>query len=155
MIYLIDGHNLIGQLPDMTLGEPDDEAKLILKLASFCARTQRRCLVVFDHGLPGGSSRMSTQTVQVVFASARSTADRVMVERMKKFPNPREWVVVSSDREVLAVARVLKMETIHSDVFARMMQSPPKPDIDIGSQADVKISAQEVDEWLDIFGKGS
>ena len=63
-------------------------------------------LVVFDHGLPGGSSRMGTRAVQVVFASARSTADRVMMERIKKIPDPLKWTVVSSDHDVMTTARI-------------------------------------------------
>ena len=34
-MYLIDGHNLIGQLPDLSLTDPDDEAKLVQKLTGF------------------------------------------------------------------------------------------------------------------------
>ena len=60
MAYLIDGHNLIGQLPDLSLNDPNDEAKLVQKLIGFAARQQKRVVVVFDSGLPGGKSRLST-----------------------------------------------------------------------------------------------
>lgn len=152
MTYLIDGHNLIGQLPDIALDEPHDEALLVQKLLSFCARTQKTCVVVFDHGLPGGTSRMSTRSVQVVFASGRSTADRVMMERINKIPDPMGWIVVSSDNQVLNAARFRRMGTIHSDEFVRMLEKPPKPVIDVGEATEVNISEQEVDEWLDLFG---
>jgi len=105
MPYMIDGHNLIGKLPDLALDDPNDEALLVQKLAGFVARTGSQCVVVFDHGLPGGVSRMSTRAVQVVFASARSTADRVMMERIKKLPDPMNWTAVTSDNDVIAVAR--------------------------------------------------
>ncbi|MBL8161914.1 MAG: NYN domain-containing protein [Anaerolineae bacterium] len=152
MAYMIDGHNLIGQLPDISLDDPNDEAKLIQKLAGFAARTGKRCLVVFDHGLPGGTSRMSSRAVQVVFASARSSADRVMMERIKKIPDPLGWTVVSSDRDVQAVARSRRMSTLHSEEFATLLQSPPRPKIDAGEATDVQLSDAEVDEWLDLFG---
>ena len=152
MTYLIDGHNLIGQLPDISLDDPNDEALLIQKLIGFCARTGKTCLVVFDYGLPGGSSRMSTRAVQVVFASGRSTADRVMMERINKIPDPNGWIVVSSDNDVLTTARKRRMSTLHSDEFARLLEAPPKPVVDAGEAVDVNLSAQEVDEWLDLFG---
>lgn len=152
MAYMIDGHNLIGQLPDISLDDPNDEAKLIQKLASFAARTGKRCLVVFDHGLPGGTSRMSSRAVQVVFASARSSADRVMMERIRKIPDPIGWTVVSSDRDVQAVARSRRMNTLHSEEFVHLLQAPPRPKIDAGEAADVQLSDAEVDEWLDLFG---
>lgn len=155
MTYMIDGHNLIGKLPDMSLDDPNDEALLVQKLAGFCARTGKTCLVVFDHGLPGGSSRMSTRSVQVVFASGRSTADRVMMERIYKIPDARGWVVVSSDRDVLGVARAQRMGTLHSEEFARLLEAPPPKVVDAGEASDVKLSEAEVDEWLDVFGNGA
>jgi len=32
MPYLIDGHNLIAQMPGFSLSDPDDEARLVLRL---------------------------------------------------------------------------------------------------------------------------
>lgn len=152
MPYMIDGHNLIGKLPDLTLDDPNDEALLTQKLAGFAARTGKQCLVVFDHGLPGGTSRMSTRSVQVVFASARSTADRVMMERIKKIPDPLNWTVVTSDRDVMAVARSRRMTTLYSEEFATLLAAPPPKVVDAGEAAEVNLSADEVDEWLDLFG---
>src|SRR5690606_9334211 len=150
-----DGHNLIGQLPDISLDDPNDEALLVQKLAGFVARTNKRCVVIFDHGLPGGKSRMSTRAVQVVFASQRSSADRVMMERIKKIKDPRNWVAVSSDNDVLEAAKLLKMQTLRSTEFAELLEAPPPPEIDEGAQADVNLSAEEVDEWLNFFNGNS
>lgn len=152
MPYMIDGHNLIGKLPDMSLDDPNDEAILIQKLSSFAARTGKTCLVVFDYGLPGGSSRMSTRSVQVVFASGRSSADRVMRERINKIPDPFNWIIVSSDNEVITTARINRMSTLHSEEFARILESPPPKVVDAGEASDVHLSEAEVDEWLDLFG---
>lgn len=152
MPYMIDGHNLIGKLSDISLDDPNDEALLVQKLSGFAARTGRECVVIFDHGLPGGSSRMGTRKVQVVFASGRSTADRVMIERINKIPDPRGWVVVSSDREVMSCARRRNMSTLHSDEFVTLMQSPPKQVVDEGERSDVSLSDDEVNEWMDLFG---
>lgn len=154
MPYLIDGHNLIGQLPDISLDDPNDEALLVQKLIGFTARTGKRCVVVFDYGLPGGSSRMSTRAVQVVFASQRSSADRVMIERIGKIPDPREWIVVTSDQDVREIARKRRMIVLTSVEFAELMKNPPKPVIDAGEAADVYVPPDEVDEWLNLFGDG-
>ena len=48
MQWLIDGHNLIGQMPNLRLDDPDDEAKLLQYLRNFRARTGHRITVVFD-----------------------------------------------------------------------------------------------------------
>lgn len=151
MPYMIDGHNLIGQLPDISLDDPNDEALLVQKLAGFAARTGKNCVVVFDYGLPGGTSRMSTRAVQVVFASQRSTADRVMMERIGKIPDPAGWVIVSSDRDVRETARKRRMGTLTSGEFADLLANPPPKPVDAGEAADVQLSDDEVDEWLDLF----
>ncbi|MBZ0298111.1 MAG: NYN domain-containing protein [Anaerolineae bacterium] len=154
MPYLIDGHNLIGQLSDISLDDPNDEALLAQKLVGFAARTGKQCVVVFDYGLPGGKSRMSTRAVQVVFASQRSSADRVMIERIGKIKDPRQWTVVTSDNEVLETAKVRKMKTLSSPEFADLLRSPPRPVVDAGERADVSLSSDEVDDWLNFFQGG-
>jgi predicted RNA-binding protein with PIN domain len=151
-MYLIDGHNLIGYLPDISLDDPNDEALLVQKLAGVMARLNKRCVGVFDYGLPGGSSRMSTYAVQVVFASQRTTADKVIIARIGKIRDPINWTVVTSDREVRAIARGRNMTVMTSAEFADFMQAPPKPEVDAGEAAHVSLSAEEVDEWLKLFG---
>ena len=161
MAYLIDGHNLIGQLPDISLKDPNDEAKLVQKLIGFSARQQKRVVVVFDSGLPGGKSRLSTGPVEVIFASQGSSADNVMKERIKHARDPGQWIVVSNDREVLSAARERRMATLTSAEFAPKLQSDPtplkpkrKPSEDAGEAADVHVSPAEVEAWLKIFKDG-
>lgn len=152
MPYLIDGHNLIGQLPDIKLDDPDDEAKLVQKLMGFVARTKARCIVVFDHGLPAGLSRMSTGGVKVIFASHQEDADTVIIRRIFKEKNPRIWTVVSNDHRVLNTAKRQGMVALKSVEFVQLMKRPPeKAKPDISEAADVKLSASEVDEWLALF----
>lgn len=155
MPYLIDGHNLIGKLPDIDLLDPNDEAKLVQKLISFHARTQKQCVVVFDAGLPGGTSRMSRKGVKVLFASHASNADEVMMARIRKEPNPKKWTIVSSDNRVLELALSRKMSVLKSSEFAEMMVVKPTPKPDISEATDVHLSPQEVDEWMRLFGDGS
>ena len=54
---LIDGHNLIGQTPGLSLADPNDEQKLIVMLRRYAARKQARIVVIFDSGNPGGKSK--------------------------------------------------------------------------------------------------
>ena len=152
MPYLIDGHNLIGQLPDLNLDDPHDEAKLVERLKSFMARRRKRCTVVFDGGLPGGPSRdLSTGSVRVVFAHSHTTADRIIMERLRNTRDARAWVVVTADREIIAVAERCHARVQSPADFARDMQSAhtvPLPKDD----PDPHLSPQDVEEWLRLFG---
>ncbi|MDZ4765544.1 MAG: NYN domain-containing protein [Chloroflexota bacterium] len=175
MPYLIDGHNLIGQLPDISLADPNDEAKLVLKLIGFAARMQTKCVVVFDQGMTAGKSRLSNGVVEVVFAAPRANADAIMMGRIRATRDPRYWIVVSNDQEVLNCARARKMKTIRSVDFARELRplsvhdktarSPAapharayrikdmRPDDDPGAAEDVRLSAAEIEMWLKLFNE--
>jgi hypothetical protein len=150
MPYLIDGHNLIGQLPDISLEDPNDEAKLVQKLVGFAARSRSQCVVVFDQGLPGGQSSMSTHSVRVIFASSQhSTADKVMIERINNTQDVAEWTVVSSDQAVVDTARRRGMKILRAPEFTRLLNRPRgKQD----ESVEVYPSAEEVEEWLKLFG---
>lgn len=152
MPYLIDGHNLIGRLPDISLTDPNDEALLVQKLIGFAARTGKRCFVVFDHGLPGGSSRMSTGMVRVAFAPVGVEADTIMMQRIKTSKDPGNWVVVSSDNMVLSAARRKRMQTLTSAEFAALMAPVSIPADESSDKPDnVILSPEEVEAWLKIF----
>jgi hypothetical protein len=156
MPYLIDGHNLIGQLPDLSLTDPDDEAKLVLKLVGFVARTKKKVVVVFDHGLPGGKSKLSTHSVEVVFASNPGDADSIMKGRIAKAKDTAQWTVVSNDHAVLDVAKARGMKTLRSRDFVPMLhdttQRKQAAKRASGEASDVYVSPKEVEEWLKVFG---
>jgi uncharacterized protein len=155
MPYLIDGHNLIGQLPDIALTDPNDEAQLVQKLAGFAARTGKRCVVVFDHGLPGGKSRMSTGSVNVVFASRPGEADDLMLRRIREITDTKGWIVVTSDERVVSTARRKGMGVLRAAEFAQLMQeAPPHPTRKSPAASDKPsfVSPNEVEEWLKAFG---
>ena len=149
MPLLIDGHNLIGRLPDIRLDDPDDEAKLVARLRTYSARTGKRMTVVFDHGLPGGHSRgLSGGGVKVVFAAASRSADGILRERIRRARDPRGLTVVTSDREVQVAAEARGVRVVRSDEFAAQLSAPPiAPE-----EKDVQLSAEEVEEWLKVFG---
>lgn len=153
MPYLIDGHNLIARLPDINLDDPDDEAKLVIKLRGFAAKHKKKCIVVFDGGIPGGYSTMSNKSVTVVFAAASHTnADNVIKERITKINDPRNWTVVSSDNEVLNFAKNYKTQAQTSAQFTQILQTEPRERDSRGDSAHVHVPEDEVNEWLDLFG---
>ncbi len=153
MPYLIDGHNLICQLPDLSLTDPNDEAQLVQKLAGFAARTGKRCVVVFDHGLPGGRSRMSTSRIEVLFASKPGEADDLMLRRIQSMRDTKGWVVVSSDQRVVVAAQRKRMAVMRSAEFAQMLQDVTPRAAARHADKPNHVSPQEVEEWLKKFGE--
>jgi predicted RNA-binding protein with PIN domain len=151
MPLLIDGHNLIGQMPDLHLDDPDDEAKLVARLRTYCARDKKRAVVVFDHGLPGGwSEALSGAGVKVVFASAGRNADGILRERIRNARDPRTLMVISSDRAVIAAAKAGKVRVMRAEVFAARLGAPAQMS---ESEQGPQLSPEEVEEWMQIFGR--
>ena len=152
MPVLIDGHNLIGRMPDICLSDPDDEAQLVARLQAYAGRRGKRVTVVFDRGLPGGRSQaLSGGRVEVVFAPAGRNADRVLIGRIRRSRNPRGLTVVTSDLEVIAAAEEQGARVVHSEAFVPELGTAPASASD--GKADVHLSPDEVQAWLEVFGQ--
>jgi hypothetical protein len=149
MPYLIDGHNVIAALPDIDLEDPDDEAKLVVKLRAWSGRVRRKAIVIFDGGIPGGPSRvLSSPEVRVVFAAKHhSTADRIIKERLSSLPDAPNWTVVSSDHEVLDNARMTGAKTLSAQEFAERLTQT----LEVEKEKPGGVPAAEVAAWLEVF----
>jgi len=152
---LIDGHNLIGQMPDLSLADFDDEAKLVEMLRRYAARRRARIVVVFDSGNPGGRSReLSGGGVESHFAGSHTNADRVLIEHIRDIRRPREWTLVSSDHAIQGEAARRHMRVMEAADFAGLLspphaaQAPPRPEAD-----DKPDREDDVSGWLKLFGK--
>ena len=165
MIYLIDGHNLIGKLPDIQLSDPDDEQKLVKRLNDWCLIDGRRKIkVFFDAGEFGGLGDMlSRPAVRVQFSRVGQTADTVIVQYLQSIKNPQEFTLVTSDREIIYAARKRRVGYILSEEFAVLLAEELEPDIkaetepmepeEQGAESDVDVTDEEVQTWLRAFEK--
>ena len=155
MPFLIDGHNLIAATPGIDLADEDDEAQLLIKIRGFAARTGKKCTVIFDGGLPGGVSNLSTKSVKVVFAASQhSSADSLITRRIRNTPDAPNWTVVSSDHEIRSVASRHRMKTQTSQEFARRLQRKRPRHDPRGEELHPPLPPDEVDAWLQVFGYG-
>jgi uncharacterized protein len=153
MPYLIDGHNVVGQTRGLSLADPDDEAKLAALVRRFCARERRRATLIFDGGLPGGVSSLSNSDVTVVFASDRHTsADDLLLNRIRDERNPGGLIVVSSDQKVANAARRRRMTVLASAEFGRALLNAGRGAEPVDAK-EKGLSRDEVAAWEDLFRK--
>ena len=160
-MLLIDGHNLIGKLPNISLGDPDDEARLMRVLENYHAtRPHEPILVMFDparHGSGGFSDlRGQTQFVRAVFARRNENADDVIARIVQSAKNPRSIVVVTSDNAVQRAVRRHGAKTIPSEEFAAALEAamrPPKPKAELVPPPEEREKPQDSDVtyWLRYF----
>src|SRR5262245_12409929 len=124
MPYLIDGHNLIPKL-GLHLDAPEDEAELVSILQDF-SRLQRRTTEVYFDGAPAGQARTQKfGTVTAHFVRLGLSADSAIIQRLRDLRgDARNWIVVSSDREVQNAARALHASVASSEEFADLLRGP-------------------------------
>lgn len=156
MPYLIDGHNLIPKLPGMHLDMVDDELQLVELLQDFCRRNRKQVDVYFDNAPAGGLKVQKYGAVTAYFTRAGIPADEAIRARLGRLGREaRNWSVVSSDRAVQAYARSAKAQIISSESFANMLYQPSEDSYDEPAEGDdPELSAEEVEDWLRLFGGG-
>ena len=156
MYYIIDGHNLISQIPGLDLAMLDDEQRLVELLILFCQPGRHKVEVYFDRAPVGQAGVTNHGRVRAHFVSQRSTADDAIHKRLKSLGrSANTWAVVSSDRSVQAAAREAHAQVLSSEEFTSLLQTRPS-DTSLQSgrlnpAPDEPLSEAEVREWEAIF----
>ncbi len=155
MPLLIDGHNLISQIPGLSLSDPDDEGDLVMLLRRYTtARRGRKVVVVFDHGVYGHPQTLDGYGVSCYFARSPQDADAQLIKRIRALKKPHDWTLVTSDRQVVRAAEDHGVRVISSHAFARQLTAPARPTAAAQEeQRDVRLSEAEIEEWLRLFGE--
>jgi predicted RNA-binding protein with PIN domain len=154
MPYLIDGHNLIPHA-GLRLESLDDEMELVWKLQEFCRLSRRKVEVFFDGAPPGSAGTRRLGAVTAHFVRAGSTADDAIRRRLGQLgAGARNWVVVSSDRQVQAAAREAHSDVQPAEQFARLLaqrQTAARKGAPGDPRDGAQASSEDVDEWLRLF----
>ena len=150
MSYLIDGHNLIPRMPGLSLRQVNDEEDLI---QVYCGMKQKNAVVYFDGAPAGYSGKRKYGRVTAIFVRQGRTADEAIRDHLRRLGNAaRNWQVVTSDRQVAAEAVSVRAMVISSDEFAaQVVEGITHPPAN-HQREEQKLSWQEVQEWMDIFG---
>ena len=154
MPYLIDGHNLIPKL-GLDLSSFDDEIALVERLNEYCRIS--RCgqvEIYFDNARPGGAEKQKIGLVSAHFVRRPMIADEAIRLELRKLKNvAKNWQVVSSDQRVQSEARFAGAKVITSEEFARTVNQTLRAGTPSDSGKNQVMSAQELDEWLTLFGQ--
>ena len=153
-MLIIDGHNLIGQMLEISLSDPHDEKKLIARLEEYHRERGTPIIVVFDPGqAPPPAKRLRGKGIKVLFAPPGSKADTLIINLIRKSPYPKGLTIVSSDREVRRAARARRAKMVTAQRFARMLSRPKRLPFTEPTIKEKEPSPSEVKEWMAIFEK--
>ncbi len=115
LMVLIDGYNVsLNNFQNLSL-ELQRE-RTISCATNVESRYHPSCVVVFDGQSSTTRGRVQSK-VHVVFSPQDTTADDVIIERIKVTPPDRPIIVVSSDKNLAARAKGLGCEIITSEAF--------------------------------------
>jgi hypothetical protein len=153
MRYLIDGHNLIPQVPGLSLDMADDEQHMVARLLAFCREGRHQVEVYFDGSPPEQAGQRKYGAVTAVFVRCGLTADDAIRRRLHTLKaQARQWTLVSSDAAVQAAGREAHAEVLRSDVFAQRMQTSEAQDVAGEKPEGELLGPDELEDWLRLFG---
>jgi predicted RNA-binding protein with PIN domain len=162
---IIDGYNLIHADPGLrrTAARAMDEARrsLLERVRAYLSERRVQVTVVFDGA--GGlvdAEALVPGRLQVLYSAGGQTADEVIVETLESHPNPRQYIVVTSDmadigRRVRAIGAVV----MPSSEFLGRMAGPGTAGRDEGVAGGHRSekpdpAGEDIDYWLRQFGAG-
>ena len=155
MPYIIDGDNLIGSAPDISLDDPQARTRLIQVVKRFQQNKKSNVIIVFD-GVPenGVHNEDICDKFCVRYPRTDTNADEEIKHILGGFSYFKDVVVVTSDKELKCFAKKKGAKTINSTEFyfelKRIFRHYGKKE-ETEKRIDTQLSDIEVDQWMKVF----
>lgn len=155
MPTIIDGNNLIGSSPDMSLDDPAARKKILHLIIKYQETKNSNIIIVFDGGPePSLEPENPGTKVSVVFPSFGSSADDEIKKILEGYSDYKSVTLVSSDRDLKSFAKNKGAKAMNSIEFYFELKRVYRLN---GAKEEKlkrihsKLSKKEVDQWLKIF----
>ncbi len=152
--YIIDGYNLIhksAKLKNVFLENPQTARELLVStLSDFFGTRKDKCIVVFDGNL-NIPSALSTPKVRVIFSIPPDKADNEIKKIIlsKSINERKNFIVVSSDNEIINCAKACGAGRISSEEFLKMLNPRNETSLHDDEKPYVKLTAEEIKRMLE------
>lgn len=158
MPYIIDGNNLIGCSPDISLEESDAREKLLHIVRKYQEKRNNNIILFFDGEPQNGLYREEVnQKFSIRYPRFGGSADEEIKQLLDSYHDYRDVVLVSSDRELKTTAKKKGAKIVNSIEFYYRLKQAYR----IGGRQEEKkkrintqLSENEVDHWMKIFQEG-
>jgi predicted RNA-binding protein with PIN domain len=155
MAYLIDGNNLLGCLFPGHHRDPENKLKLVRRLIAFHRSKRVRIILVFD-GAPIPDPldmALPEERFTILHPERGGSADRIIIEFLDGRPDRRHLIVVSTDREIRAAAKLRGARSLTAPEFAAelsrtLRERKSEREMD---KADVRPTPLETRLWSQVF----
>jgi predicted RNA-binding protein with PIN domain len=146
--YLIDGNNLIGKIESLKKLHKKDKQLSRIKLAFILERyfSKRKAIVsLFFDGFE--NEKIKANGISINY-SGKVTADEKIKKEIERSTNPKNIILISSDRNLLEFAKVCSCTTIKCEEIVMQLNSTHKKD-----EEQVKIAELDnIEEFKNLFG---
>lgn len=157
MPYIIDGNNLIGCSPDISLEDNNSRSEILGIVKKFQKKKKSKIIVVFD-GEPDTFSNEENPNEKIVvkYPPIGDSADDEIKRILEGYTYFRDVVLVTSDRELKDAAKKKGVRVINSIEFyyelKRVYRATGRIELK-QKRIDTELSEGEVDQWMKIFEK--
>lgn len=154
---IVDGYNMLHLVNTYREKIASDleaaRAQLIRDVQVYQDFKKVEIAVVFDGSpdLPSAQQHQNVAGIQVSFSHAPSSADRLIMNLVRKEKNKKRLIVVTEDREIKNFALSAGSSVLSPQAFYQRLQLPSR-DRDYQNKYEHDLSPEELDEWKDIFG---
>jgi len=158
MPYIIDGNNLIGCSPDISLEDKEAREKLLYIVTKYQEKRNNSIIIVFDGEPENGLYREEVnQKFSVRYPRFGGSADEEIKELLGSYNDYRDVILVSSDRELKTMARKKGAKIVNSIEFYYKLKQAYRVDgwqEEKNKRIEAELSENEVDQWMKIFQNG-
>jgi predicted RNA-binding protein with PIN domain len=155
MPYLIDGNNLIGHIPDLSLADSGSRSQLVSRLRRFQKVKNTRVILVFD-GPPREELDLQDHSglpFVILHPEPGRNADSLIEEIIKEQTDLRRFFVVSSDRDIRYFAgkngaKSITCEDFHRELKGALREHRKESELE---KTDTPPTPLEVKQWDAIF----
>jgi len=157
-LIIIDGYNYI--LRQKSIPKGDDSIlwqareEFIRQIIAFRGNKRINITIVFDgQDLKGLTKVHRPQGIKILFSKAPQKADPLIIKLIEKSPQPRNIILVTSDRSLANLARSVGCTIWSSEALAGKL---PQPDLETEYKYkfNTTLTPDEVEEWMKIFESG-
>ncbi|HKJ45324.1 MAG TPA: NYN domain-containing protein [Balneolales bacterium] len=122
--WLIDGNNLMHQLPDLSgknLNSSDENRfQVANKVNHACRIKNTQAKIIYDG--PKGSIPINFKKISVVYSNDRK-ADELIFRHIEKKDANLRWIVVTDDREIISRAKKFGVNVLSIKAFRNFLTS--------------------------------
>lgn len=156
--YIIDAYNLIHKIPTfknaMEQSLEHSRNLLISFIKAYQSSKNIKITLVFDGDEIGyvDNAHQSTSRLKIIYSKSPEKADPLIKRLISKVNNKKSVTLISADNDLVNFSKKKGANVLSPEMFFQQASKHPKQD-QMDQKYDRQISADELDEWLKIFGK--